>query len=187
MKLLSRVMIVLVLLAGVAFSQSLGDVARENRQTPKKSAKRVYTNDDIPSANKLRDTSEAEAETAQTGTPEKNGTPEKKDAEKKNGDPDEGTKKKWEETRKNIEAQKKAVGLLEREVDVLTRENQIQIANYYADVGNRFRDPQAWSDQMKKNQGQIDAKTRDLEQAKAKLETIREDGRKAGVPASYLE
>ncbi len=194
MNCLLRLLVVIGLLGGMAFSQTLGDVARQNRQTKRKPAAHVYTNDDIPAAT-LKEASakatDADAKTddaskdAAAGKPSDKTTTENGD--KKSGDPDEATRKKWDDYKKRVADQKATIDLLQREVDVLQKEQQIQIAEYYSDAGNRLRDTKAWAEQQQKNQDKIDAKSKDLQDARDALVALQDEGKKENVPASYLE
>lgn len=182
MNCLLRLLIVVGLLGGMAFSQSLGDVARQSRRLKRKPAAHVYTNDDIPTAATLKQTSAAITEPADTAS--KAGS---ENGEKKAEDPDEATRKKWDDYKKRVADQKSKIDLLQREVDVLEKENQIQIAQYYSDAGSRLRDTKEWAEQQQKNQDAIDAKSKALQEAKDGLDSIRDEARKGAVPASYIE
>jgi hypothetical protein len=182
-------------LAGVAYSQSLGDVARENRRVQKKKAARVYTNDDIPSVemkpagpvapdarygsateNKEGDASSAAASAAQSGE-------EKKDSAAKPTDSAKQAKNGSADYKSQIEEQQKAIDLLQRELNVSQRELEMQTAIFYSDAGTRLRNPKDWTDKQKSYQESLDSKQKALADAKAKLDGIMEESRKAGTTA----
>jgi hypothetical protein len=196
MNCLLRPLVVVLVLAGMAFSQSLGDVARENRQVKRKSAAHVYTNDDIPSVT-LKDASVTAADSEDSKTDD---TPKKDSAaksssdktapeagEKKVGDPDEATRKQWQDYKRRVADQKERIDLLQRELDVLQKEDQLQAEQHYADVASRLQNSSDWAEQQQKNQDAMDAKSKALQDAKDGLESLRDEAKKAGVPASYLE
>ncbi|HET8668026.1 MAG TPA: hypothetical protein VFM10_08605 [Terriglobales bacterium] len=183
---------VAVVLSGVAFSQSLGDVARENRATPRKKAARVYTNEDIPEAKIAPSTAKPAAEPA-ADEKDKDAKAENADADKssdkaqKEGDPDTQLKARMDMVAAGFEQAKNAVALLEREVDVLQREYKLQTVAFYSDAGSRLRDPKDWTEQRQKYEDAIASRQKALQDAKAKLEALRESARKAGVPASVTD
>lgn len=191
---MNRVILALIfsgLFSGLAFTQSLGDVARQNRQIKRKPASHVYTDDDISSSSATEKFSAKPQDS--TSTPSSSDSAQSKDStnpaatEKSDTNSEEALKKNWDSFKTRVADQKSKIDLLQRELNVLVNENQIQVARYYADAGAQLRDPKAWTDQQKKNQDGIDAKTKALQDAKDALEAIREEGRKAGVPSSYLD
>jgi len=206
MKTLLYVWIAAVLVCAAAFGQSLGDVARQSRETPRKKAARSYDDDSLP---KKRSVSPAQESTAPPAidaksTDEKDATQENdskakdaaaptgegemaQDSKKESTDDEKSGTKASEAAKAQIEQQKQTINLLQRELDVATKEAQIQATAYYADAGNRLRDTKAWAEQAKKSQDTIDEKTKALQEAKDKLDELLEEARKAGVPSSYTE
>jgi len=77
--------------------------------------------------------------------------------------------------------------LLTRELDVLQREYQIRAAAMYADAGNRLRNSGDWDKQDAQYKQQIADKQKALDDSKQKVEDLREEARKAGVPSSIRE
>lgn len=191
-----RVLVLVLMLSSFAFSQSLGEVARQNRQMKRKPATHVYTNDDLPSRDVLpsRTTPDEDAKSS-----DKDNTKVKEEAEGKDSsdstDKTDGQKseseqalqKKWEQYKSRVAEQKSKIDLIQRELDVAKRQNEIQVTEYYADAGSKLRNPQYFSEQMKKYQDTVDEKTKALEEANSALEAMREEGRKADVPSSYLD
>ncbi len=186
MNCLLRLLVVIGLFGGMAFSQTLGDLARQNRQAKRKSAARVYTNDDIPSAT-LKEAKTADADAANSGDEAKSSGKSAAENGDKKSDPDEATRKKWDDYKKRVADQKAKIDLLQREVDVAQKEQQIQISEYYSDAGRQLRDTKAWAEQQQKTQDVIDAKLKVLQDAKDSLTGIQDDGKKDNVPGSYLE
>src|SRR5260370_422652 len=60
-------------------------------------------------------------------------------------------------------------------------------AAMYGDVGNRLRNSADWDKQDAQYKQQIADKQKALDDAKQKLEDLREEGRTAGVPSSVSE
>jgi predicted RNase H-like nuclease (RuvC/YqgF family) len=73
---------------------------------------------------------------------------------------------------------------LTRELDVLQRENRMRAATYYADAGNRLRNEQQYAAADRQYQADIQAKQSAINTAKSKLDGLREQARRLGVPAS---
>lgn len=166
------------LLAGTAAAQQpLGDIARQLREKKpdKPAAERVWTNDDIPSAAIIRDDREPEAE-REPGTPaaaEDAAAPDRKQLEA--------------EWRDKFAEHKKVIAQLERELDILQREARLRAATFYADAGTRLRDEKRFAEEQRQEQAQIAAKQKELEAARQKLEDMRRDLRRAGLPSSIGE
>jgi Tfp pilus assembly protein PilN len=93
----------------------------------------------------------------------------------------------WKQWGDRIKAQQETIDLLTRELDVVQREYQIRAAAMYGDVGSRLRNSAEWDKQDAQYKQQIADKQKALDDAKQKLEDIREDARKAGVPSSVRE
>jgi hypothetical protein len=179
-----------LLLAGSAFCQSLGDVARQNRIAKlanKKTAAHVYTNDDIPSVTVPR-----EAAPPSPAKPDDSAPLEQKSEAKpsdsdtkiseavKKTEVDQQSKKLNDSYKTKIDEARKNIDLLQRELEVAQREHQIQAAVYYADAGTRLRDPKDWTEKQKKYQEETAEKAKALEDAKAKLAALEEEARRAG-------
>jgi hypothetical protein len=93
----------------------------------------------------------------------------------------------WKQWGDKIAQQQQTIDLLTRELDVVQREYQIRAAAMYADVGNRLRNSADWDKQDAQYKQQIADKQKALDDAKQKLEELREEARKAGVPSSVRE
>jgi hypothetical protein len=185
---LFRLLLVMVLLAGTAFAQSLGEVARENRQTKRKPAARVYTNDDLPSKSSSADSSAEESDaTAKKSDVTKKDSADKSDQKADTGKSDEALKKVWEGYKTRVTDQKAKIDLLQRELDVLQKEKEVHDTSSYYDAGARLRDSKAFTEKQQKYIDDIDAKTKTLQDAKDGLDTLLDEARKANVPSSYLE
>ncbi len=168
-----------VLLAVSASAQSLGDVAKKNRTQKKPAATRVFTDEDLGIATEFNNG-------AASGLPVPS---QPADADKAGSSAlTAGDKAKLAaDWRARFDEQKKAIALLERELDVTQREYKQQVALYYSDAANRLRDQRAWAEQQRKYESDVATKQKDLETARQKLETMKEDARKAGMPSSISE
>jgi hypothetical protein len=179
--------------------QSLGDYARQVRKEPDtKPKKKVFDNDNLPKEDKLSVVGNAPAPGAGAAAPA-----ESKPAESANaalakaeaGAPPADTSKMdqaqkeaaWKQWGDRLKAQQETIDLLTRELDVAQREYQIRAAAMYGDVGNRLRNSADWDKQDAQYKQQIADKQKALDDAKQKLEDLREEARKAGVPSSVRE
>jgi hypothetical protein len=186
--------------------QSLGDYARHVRKTPESASKpKVFDNDNLPKSEHLSivgktqrpgsevSPNEGQGENAPAASSEeKPGTETKPAAAEKATAPkapeDEASRQTaWKQWGDKIKAQQQQVDLLARELDVLQREYQLRAAAMYADAGNRLRNQADWDKQDTQYKQQIADKQKALDEAKQKVEDLREDARKAGAPASVQE
>jgi hypothetical protein len=179
--------------------QSLGDYARQVRKEPEaKPKKKVFDNDNLPKEDKLSVVGNAPAPGAEAAAPAEskpaetaNTAPAKAEA----GAPPADTSKMdqaqkeaaWKQWGDRLKAQQETIDLLTRELDVVQREYQIRAAAMYGDVGNRLRNSADWDKQDAQYKQQIADKQKALDDAKQKLEDLREEARKAGVPSSVRE
>lgn len=177
--------------AGMAVAQSLGDVAREQRK--KKADKpvptKVYTDDDIPSENRLKqNVAEAPAPKPSASPDDKN--PDAKAAGDKKPAPGsvEEYKEKAAEWKKKIDAQKKVVEGLQQQLDGLQQQYRLRASAYYSDAGLRLRDGGSkWSDDEQSFRKTIDEKQKEVDAAKQKLSDIQDEAHRAGAPNSAVE
>ena len=169
-----------ILLPAAVFAQqqSLGDAARQARKNKQADpARKVITNDDIAATK-----SGSDASSSQPVAPAADASKEKSDDKAKLSDDDQAKlDKEWQG---KISGQKDQIALLERELDVLQRENKLRAATFYADAGNRLRDSKKYAEDDRKYQDDIAAKQKAIEDAKTKLEQMRDDARKAGASVS---
>lgn len=159
--------------------QSLGDLARQQRQSKRPSSARVITNDDIAmAAAPVPDAPAPAAAAEEEAKSDKNG---KSDAAAAPGADD---KTKLAATFKaKADEQKKNIAQLERELDVAQREYRLKVAVYYADVGNNLRDGKKWAEEDRKQRAELDDKQKALAATKQKLADIQEAARTAGIRA----
>jgi hypothetical protein len=196
------VLTILVLMATVAFGQSLADVARNVRKEKTKSApSTVYTNDNLPGQadNRVPSGKTADSDQNNSAADAKDGSKKTEDdqaekkaeaGEKKSDDKLSDTEKlnkATEDWRNRITKQKETIALLQRELDVLQREYRLRAAAYYADAGNALRNQKQWADSDRDYRSQIEAKQKELDAAKQKLEDMKEEARQARIPESATE
>ena len=209
MKKLSGVILAafVLMLVGTAMSQSLADQAKAARQQPKKSATKVYTEDDLPSvpASRMAEESHAAEATAANAEAAKeapatdaaaaSGDAVASDATKeddaaakeqaaKDKDAAEADAKEW---KSKVDDQQQQISSLEKEVDLMQRENKLRQASYYGDAGNQLRDQKKWADEQRQYQTDLEAKQKAIADAKEKLDYTREQARKSGISESKLE
>lgn len=171
----------MIFACGTAFAQSSNQdivaAARKAREQQKKAAPtKVWTNDDI--AGRPAPPPAAPAAEAKAGDA-KDAAAKPSDAAK---EPSADDKAKAEAAmQKKIDAQKAEIATLATQADIAEREFKLQVANYYADAGNSLRDPAAWAKQRDAKQKEINDKKQALADAKAKLDDLLEQARKAGI------
>jgi hypothetical protein len=175
---------------------SLGDYARKVRKdsgtAAAKPKPKVFDNDNIPVDDKLSIVGPAPASNATPAdASDKSAATDNKDAAAKPASPadDEQAKKRavWKGWQDKLTAQKDSIDLAGRELDVLTREYQLRAAAMYADVGNRMRNATLWDKQEADYKQKIADKQKSVDDAKQKLEDMKEEARKAGVPSAMID
>lgn len=179
-----------LLLAAAAQQQSstvnLGDAARRARASKQPvPASRVFTNDNLPTQGSIstntadtlpKGTSESAAETGGAAA----GEGEAAAAPKDRAD----LEKQW---RQKISDQKSKVTQLQRDVDRIDREMRMQgTVVAFGDAGC-LRDPKKCDDAMKAYQDESASKKQELQTETDKLDAMREELRRSGLPASWGE
>jgi hypothetical protein len=162
---------------------SLGDYARKVRKDP--GAPKVFDNDNLPTNDKLSVVGPVPAANA-TQKPADS----KDAAAKPAASADEEQAKKqaaWKAWQDKLTAQKDSIDLAGRELDVLQREYQLRAAAMYADVGNRMRNATQWDKEEADYKQKLADKQKAVEDGKQKLEDMKEEARKAGVPAAMID
>ena len=167
---------------------------------------KVFDNDNLPKEDKLsvvgqQPVAEAKPSTTEEGN-DKAATPDGKAPDGKavvtpKPDPvnpatateDEKAKKQAElkDWQAKIGAQKEQVSMASRELDVTQREYQLRAAAMYADVGNRLRNAVQWDKEEASYKQQLVDKQKALDDAKQKVEELKDAALKAGVPSSMIE
>jgi len=159
-----RVLLLVGLVAVISFGQSLGDVAREQRQKQQaknaQADKKVVTNEDLP------EHPDAEQSTS--------------NPQSANPDPDLSEKKPAEQWKQEIQAQKQSVANLQAEMDRLN--SSIHFA-----PGNCVRNCVQWNEHQVQKQDEAQRMQAELEQQKKKLDNMQEAARKQGYGNSVYE
>jgi hypothetical protein len=110
--------------------------------------------------------------------------------EKDKGTPKDGpeaVKEREKEFLARYSKEKTEFDLLTRELSVLQRESQIKITEYYADAGTRLRDPRAFYEKGKQYADDIALKEKAVDAAKQRIEDLKEEARRAGLPTRLFE
>jgi len=171
------------LLAAPAAAQSLGEYARQQRakKPPTTEGVKEYTNDNLPtSGGALSTVGQSSAAPASTGA----------GSSKAEADSAQDRSKQEAEWRAKFAEQKNVIAKLQRELDVAVRENnsrQAQTQTTSQDLGSRLRNPVLWASENKKYQDEVDGKKKELEEARQKLEDMKDDLRKAGLPNTWAD
>jgi len=173
-------------LATVAQSESLGDYARTVRKAKRPPAKMVYTNDNLPTNTTISVVGPPPVTTEEKPAAKPQGEKEKPE-QKESKAPETKPPQDEQEWQDQISAQKKKIADLEHELDLLQREYKLRVAQYYADAGSDLRDPKKWAEEDATYRGDIADRQKQLDLAKAELQDIEEQARKAGAQSSPIE
>jgi hypothetical protein len=170
------------LMLSMASAQTLADAARaqqKNKRTGSATGK-VYTNDSLgfhpgtdSSSKSSKDDSKKDADSDS-----------KSDKKTDDAASAEDKKKEAEEFKTNFDKQKAELAQLQRELDLLTRENRLRGAAFYADAGTRLRDEKKFADDDRKFQADMAAKNKAIQDAKDKLDKMRDEARRKSIPVS---
>jgi hypothetical protein len=172
---LTAIATLLLLAAGVASAQSLGDYARAARNKEKDKgetvpASRRFDNDNLPTGAELSVVGPA-AENASAPA----------SAPSAAVDPAAERQKTADEWSKKIEQQKEKVAALNHELDLVQREYRLRAAEMYSDPTNRLHNPAQWQTDDAKFKADIDAKQKEMDAAQVEYESMQEQAHKAGI------
>jgi len=168
--------------------ESLADVARKARDSKRNTSsasEKVFTNDNLS----LKSASESQAKAKSDGSDDKAASqdkPEGSDESKAESTDENAREKMIADWKARIDKQKNDIELLKRELDVAERENRLRAATFYADAGNRLRDEKKYAEDDRKYKADIDSKKQKIADEEKKLEQMRDDARRAGVPAGQI-
>jgi len=158
---------VVLFIVAASHGQSLGDVAREQRQKQGKTShatRKVVTNEDIPEHPEA-------ISTTSTSTDECDGAP----AAPASNDAHSG-----EQWKAKIEAQKNSVASLQSQIDKLNSSIHFVEANRYSN-GVQYNERQI------QKQGEVQRMQKQLDEQKKQLQDMQESARKAGLGSSVYE
>jgi hypothetical protein len=154
-------------IAASGYGQSLGDVAREQRQKQAKDAhaiRKVLTNEDLPAATEP-------ASPTSTSTDQHHTAP---------ASPASNDTRAGERWKAMIEMQKNSIASLQSRID------QVNSSIHFASGGCVANCAQ-WNEQQIKRQDDVQRMQQQLEQQKKQLENMQESARKAGLGSSVYE
>jgi hypothetical protein len=178
--------IILITAAAVSAQQSLGDAARAARAQKQRTAtnKPAITNDSLrlmggPMTEATASSSLPTADTSKDAAKSAD-----KAADKSDKDEAAAKEDQKKQLADDLAKTKAELDQLTRELDVMQRENRLRAATYYADAGNRLRNEQQYAAADRQYQQDIQNKQSAINAAKAKLDGLREQARRLGVPAS---
>jgi hypothetical protein len=164
----------------------LGDYARKVRKDPAaaKAKPKVFDNDNLPTEDKLSIVGQPVAANASLNA----ASDKDKDKDAAKTDDDQAKREAaWKDWQSKLAAQKATIDLAARELDVLQREYQLRAAAMYGDVGNRIRNSAQWDKQDAEYKEKIADKQKAVDEGKHKLDDMKEEARKAGVPSGMLD
>lgn len=167
--------------------ESLANVARkarENKRNTSSASEKVFTNDNLS----LKSASESQPEAKSDGS-DKAAAQDKaegSDESKAEGTDENAREKMIADWKARISKEKDDIELLKRELDVAERENRLRAATFYADAGNRLRDEKKYAEDDRKYKAEIESKKQKIADEEKKLEQMRDDARRAGVPAGQI-
>jgi hypothetical protein len=159
-----------VFATGSVFAQSLGDVARQQKQNSaqtKAAAKKVITEDDLPTQ-----------ETISTGSSDSKETDASK--EEKHADSAADKLKSADEFKAAIQSQKQNVDSLQKQVDDMK-------ASVHFVEANRYSNGVQYNEHQIHKQKEADRLQKQLDEEKSKLQDMQEQARKAGFGSAVYE
>jgi hypothetical protein len=175
-------------------AQSLGEVARETRNARHPRAKRVVTNDEIPSVDTMSTAAKTNAADGVEGSDDKAKTESKAGSEKDAakapdaGSTDNEPAKKAEEQKKQeaewnsrFSLQREKISLQERELKLAEQEFQQKQIAHMGDVNGRVNNQQQYAEAERLDREELAQKQQKLNAEREKLNGMQEDARHAGV------
>ncbi len=175
-------------LAASAQEQSIADAARKAREQKKNEpkAKRVFTNDNIPTVPGAVSTvgPPPQTTTDSAGGPATGGTEttadqsgDKTDKAKETGNDEATWRKKFAELRAKI-------AQAEKEADIMQRELNLKRQQYYSDPNVALKEQYSRGD-INETKQKIDDKKKEIADLKQQLSDLEDDLRRAGGPAAW--
>jgi len=164
---IAAIVVLAVFTVAGSYAQSLGDVAREQRQKQAKDAhptRKVLTNEDLPESTAAASTTSVTTDEHHTAPP----TPATNDTH---------SAEQWKE---KIEAQKSAVASLQSQINSLNSSIHFTPANCVAGCVQH-------NERQVEKQDEVQRMQQQLEEQKKQLEDMQESARKAGLGSSVYE
>jgi hypothetical protein len=191
---------VLLLGAGGAAAQSLGDVARSNRKgklvQTSATATHHFDNDNLPKNDNLSVVGQAPATNGQAGDANGQGAAASSNANSGSAEVKPAKDSKAElaerdktnaEWKTKLDDQKAKIAGLSHELELTQREYRLKAVEMYSDAGNRMRNSAQWDKEDRDYKQQIDDKQKAVDAAKQGLDEMTEQARKAGIPSNMRE
>ncbi len=172
------VALLLALTAGVCAQEvSLGDYARKQReqQKPASPTTKVYTNDDIASA----PVAAAKDTSAEDKSKDKKAAASKEEKTKA-----EEMAKQADEFKQRVGEQKAKIAEIQRNIEVSNREYKLRTVDWYTNAGNALLDPKKYKDMGDAHDKEIADLQKQLADANAALDKIRDEIKAAGLSSS---
>ena len=171
------------LLTATAAAQSLGDYARQQRakKPPTSEGVKEYTNDNLPTSGGLSTSSPG------AGAPDSTSASASASKSKADAAAQKDTGKLEADWRAKFAKQKSEISQLQRELDVATKERNLMVADYYRRPAENLQRSKTFAETDQKNQAEIAEKKQALADAQQKLEDMKEELRKAGLPGSWAD
>jgi DNA repair exonuclease SbcCD ATPase subunit len=172
------------LLATAAAAQSLGEYARQQRaQKPATPAgAKVYTNDNLPTSGGLSEVGRLEPPPPPPLSPRAAAAEQR--AVQKKAEEQKSLEVEW---RAKFTEQKKNIAQMQRQLDLFVRENLLRQAAYSANTAERLQHAPQFAEADQRYQAEITEKQQALDEAKQKLENMKDELRKADLPGSWAE
>jgi hypothetical protein len=166
-----------------AQSPSLGDVARKQRAEDKAApAHKVWTNEDFNDQAAPAAPPSDQAKGDHAAAKDEKGDDTKA---KQPPDPVGDQAKLNQEWKGKLDAQKAKIADLQHDYDLTDREYKIAATSYYADAGNRLRDPKDFHDKETGYREKLDKLKQQISDEQAKLSEMQEQAHKAGANKAY--
>ncbi len=182
----------------------LGQTARDSRTRSQQSTRKVWTNDDFTSSAPKptpkpvqKQQVDPYGESPDTTTEPKSTEAQKTESQKKEAEPDkekpkaedpaETQKKLDNEWQTKIAAERAKIESSKRELDLIDREYRLKASSYYADPGNRLRDPKGWQDSEQEYRTKSAELKQQIAEGESKIADMQEEARKAGASHSAFE
>ena len=167
----------ILLSVAAIYGQSLGDVARQQRQKAKAthSAHKIITNEDIPKSPRSASQATSDSSSADGSI----STPDQKyqDSSSSSAGNNLMTAEQW---KAQIQAQQDAIASLQSQIDKLN-------ASIHFVEANRYYNGVQYNQHQLKKQEQVQQMQKQLEEQKKKLEDMQEGARKAGFGNAVYE
>ena len=175
--------VIALALSAVAQTQSptVADVARANRKG-KAGSSHVLTNESLSLKTASPDTYSSAAAAGDASKSDAKGAAAAAPAD----ETAESRQKLIDDWKAKIEGQKASIAQLQRELDLSARENKLRAAAYYGDAGTRLRDSQKAAEDDKKFQAETAEKQKAIAAGQQALDKMRDEARRAGVPAGQI-